>query len=375
MARMLRRSALALGAVVSAAAGGLALWLSGLSGAPPWLRARPAAPPPAEATPRADQGDPRPDQFAPERAVSSPIASYGGELAFPEDEARLVVPPGALSRTAQVEATLLRGRDGNTAIDLRPDGLPLTTPATLELPLPPGRTAEECEIAVYVPAREEWVAERPVAASDDEHVAAAIMHFSLRRVRIRPGMNFPPRPGEARGALLLPSDLDLEFQRFADGAWRPAARDAGGFAELVRLGRAGRADLIASGRLRAVAGPRGGGEVVGEDLRAALLPAGLVDAASGWVRIVRLDPDGAETGFAVVARAVVDPKAPPSAPVRLTRAALEALGLEWGEEFGVAEGDGHPFVRLRVDDQGNAIPYVPLRLEPWRSESRAPGGA
>ena len=372
---MLRRSALALGAVVAAAAGGLALWLSGLNGAPPWLRARPATPAEAEARRPGDEAEPRPDQFAPEQAVSSAIAPYGGEIAFPASEARLVVPAGALSRTAQVEATLLRGRDGGAAIDLRPDGLALTTPATLELPLPPGRTAAECEIAAYVPAREEWVAERSVAPSDEDHVAAAIMHFSLRRVRIRPGMNFPPRPGEARGALLLPSDLDLEFQRFADGAWRPAARDAGGFADLVRLGRAGRADLIASGRLRAVAGPRGAGEVVGDDLRAALLPAGLVDASSGWVRIVRLDQDGAETGFAAVARAIVDPQAPPSAPVRLTRAALEALGLEWGEEFGVAEGDGRPFVRLRIDDQGNAIPYVPLRLEPWRAEPRPPGGA
>jgi hypothetical protein len=315
-----------------------------------------------------------PDVLVPVGQRRRLVDAAGGELAVPGNLGRLTVPSGAIEASTEVTVELLQDDSGGEpVIDLRPDGLRLARPARLELPLPAGVAADEAEIVVFDDTRGGWVPEEiQEVPAERDRIVASIAHFSLRRLRIRPGLAFPFDPRRARGAPLLVSDASNAFEALADGRWQRVQRKTTAYRDLLKAGRIGRHDLIASGRLRAVAG----GDVLADELRLVALPSGAEEARTGWVRVVRLDASGAPTSFATVARVVALEPAPAEASgiVRLSRATLEALGLAWNVDFGTAgatgDGDGDgPGERswIRVGTTAGTAPlaYLPLRIESW----------
>jgi hypothetical protein len=375
-----RSASAALKLGLAALAAGFFVWVFGLQ-ALPHLRIRRAADPApdraATAAPAAAAAPAVRDAAPPEYHVlevrEARVGTAGGSLALPAGQGALDVPPAALDHEQTLRATLLAGPAGELAVDLAPDGLALQRPAALTLAVPAGWTAPETEIAVFDPARAEWITEADQVAGAAA-VTAHIAHFSLRRVRIRPGMNFPFDPRRARGTFFLESDPDQAFEQFAEGRWNPVNRRAPAYRELVKQGRLGRHDLIASGRLRAVAGPERDRQPVSDGLRAVMLDPRAPEARTGWVRLVRLDGQGRETTFSTVARVIAQTEDRPADPARavlpMSRAAMEALGLAWGEDFGTDPTvPDRTWIRIRVAGGASPLPYVPLRVEPWQPDS------
>ncbi|RMG45219.1 MAG: hypothetical protein D6718_08115 [Acidobacteria bacterium] len=332
-------------------------------------------PTPAAAASRGST-EPGPADLEPiDRTSRRVSAERGGELSAPGGLARLRIPPGGLPRDTTV--TIVRYRDHHPAdltgfvYDLRPEGLQLTRPARFEMALPPGVQPEEAEIAVYDPATGAWTAEPAQEPTEDgDGLAARLAHFSLRRIRIRPGMNFPYDPHRGRATFYLESDAGNTFERYIEGRWRAVRRRTRAYRDLMRLQRAGRHELILSGRLRAVTGPRPRPEVFEDERRTVAMPAGVPEARTGWVRVRRLDAAGRPTGQEVVAR--VNDYGPGPEPRRagvivdLSRAAAEALGLVWGRDFGLAE-DNPNLAWIRLDDPatGRRLRYVPVAVEAY----------
>ncbi len=328
------------------------------------------------ATVRGAGGDPDPERFDTVATERATLGTDGGALALPDDHGRLELPPGALAKRTTIGAALMIDDAGHRAIDLTPDGLTFKEPVTLALALPAGHLGAESEIAVYDPDSQAWVAEADQRYDAATHaLVARIAHFSLRRIRVRPGMNFPFDPQRARGSFFLESDPTNSFEKLVDGRWQTVNRKTPAFRELVKLGRLGRHDLIASGRLRAVVGPSGDGEALSDDLRAVLLPPDAPAARTGWVRLVRLDEKGRETPFATIARVVSSSAAADAtaSTIPLSRAAMEALGLAWGRDFGADPADpDQRWVRVRTGNGRETLPYVPLRVEPWSPREGPP---
>ncbi len=333
-----------------------------------------ASPAPASETEQDGTAEPDPDGFTAVATERATLDGAGGALALPDDHGRLELPPNALRKRTTISAALMIDEAGHRAIELGPDGLSFDEPVTLALALPAGHLGAESEIAVYDPEKAAWVAEPDQRFDESTHaLVAKIAHFSLRRVRVRPGMNFPFDPQRARGTFFLESDPTNSFEKLVDGRWQTVNRKTPAYRELVKLGRLGRHDLIASGRLRAVVGPAGDGEALSDDLRAVLLPEGAPAARTGWVRLVRLDEKGRDTRFATIARVVSSPDAADAtaSTVPLSRAAMEALGLAWGRDFGADSADpDQRWVRVRTGNGTQTLPYVPLRIEPWDGEPR-----
>ncbi|MCU0222954.1 MAG: hypothetical protein MUF27_02570 [Acidobacteria bacterium] len=302
-------------------------------------------------------------------------AARGGRVDGPAGAARLALPPGALPEDARVEIARLAEPDplgGGATVDLRPDGLELRTPGRLELPLPAGLAPEQVEIAVFDASRARWEAE-PVQAFDPRRgrLTASIAHFSLRRVRIRPGLNFPYDPRRSGATFLLADDLDQQFERLAEGRWVAVGRRTPEYRALVEAGRSRRHALIAAGRLRAVAGPPQARAIVDDDRVTASLPAGAPEARTGWVRVTALDERGRPTPRTIVAQVVGE--TPPALirsglAVRLSRAAMERLGLVFGRDFGLdREAPDQGWIRYTATADGVAMFQVPVQLEPAES--------
>lgn len=299
-------------------------------------------------------------------------ARTGGRLLGPGGVARLDLPPQALPADGRVEIARLADPatlGGGTAIDLRPDGLALRSPARLEMPLPAGFAPGEVEIAVFNAARARWERE-PLQEYDAarSRLAAAIGHFSLRRVRIRPGMNFPYDPRRSGAVFALADDLDQTFERLVEGRWVPVGQRTPEFQALVEAGRTGRHALIAAGRLRAVVGPPKARAVVDDDRVTASLPAGVPEARTGWVRVTALDARGRPTPRVVIAQVLGE--TPPALvqsglAVRLSRAAMEQLGLVFGQDFGLdRDAPDQRWIRYTAAADGLPMFRVPVQLEP-----------
>jgi hypothetical protein len=301
--------------------------------------------------------------------------------------ASLELPKGTVTRPTLVELVRYqvdhpRSLDAR-AYDLQPDGLSLHRPVRLSMALPLGVQPEEVEIARYDPRSGKWRAEAHQAPHlDDSAVVAELRHFSLRRLRIRPGMDFPRPEGAGRATFFLETDADNTFERYVKGRWQTVSQRSRGYRELLALGRLGRHDLIASGRLRAVTAPRPEARVLDDGAKTVAMPQDAPEARTGWVRVERLDVEGEPTGHRVVAR-VTDVGPPPAQQaagvvVQLSRAAAEALGLRWGQDFGVSEA--RPSLAwLALDDPDRDVPlrYVPVRVRscppPEAHAEAAPG--
>lgn len=335
---------------------------------------RPASAPPRPGAGVADRpaSEPAPADYVAAAESSVRVhAAEGGSLVLPADEGALGLPAGALATDAEIRAVLLRrAGDPAPAVDLQPDGLQLSRPARLELPVPSGFGGDEVEIVVHE-GRRGWVPEGDQSFEPETgRLVARIAHFSLRRVRIRPGMAFADNGHAVRGVFFLESDPANTYERFIDGRWKSVGRQTTAYRDLMKMGRLGRHDLIASGRLRAIAatgaaGPEGAtAERLSDELRVVVLAADAREGASGWVRLVRLDDAGERTAFTTVARVLRD-DAPSAAGgpriARLSRAALEALGFTWDADFGVAAGGERTWVRAG----SSRLAYVPVALEPW----------
>lgn len=317
--------------------------------------------------------DPDPAELLPVDSATATIeARRGGRVPGPGGAAGLALPPGALPADARVEIARLADPEplaGATAVDLRPDGLALRVPARLELPLPAGFAPEQVEIATFDGRRNRWEAE-PVQGFDAFawRLTAQIAHFSFRRVRIRPGLNFPYDPRRSGATFALADDLDQSFEKLVGGRWVPVGRRSAEYRELLETGRAGRHALIAAGRLRAVAGPAHARVVVDDDRVTASLPAGVPEGRTGWVRVTALDGRGRPTPRAIVARVVGE--TPPALvqaglAVRLSRAAMEQLGLDYGVDFGIdREAPDQGWIRYTAAADGVAMFRVPVQLEP-----------
>ncbi len=312
-------------------------------------------------------------------------ARDGGVIEAPGGIGRVSIPPGALAADTEVGIVRFAVHDerdlSGTAIDLLPDGLSLNSPVELSMPLPPGIDPEWAEIAVYDPIDESWSAEIDQGPDPESgRLIARLSHFSLRRVRIRPGMNYPYDPTRGRATFYLESDAGNNFERYFEGRWEPVARRSETYRELMKMGRVRRHDLISAGRLRAVTGGRPRPEIFEDRRRSAAMPSGVPEARSGWVRVTRLDAEGNTTGEQVVVR--VNDYGPGAAPRRagvvidLSRSAMEALGLTWGEDFGLGS-DNPDLAWVRINDQstGRPLRHLPVRVEaydpqPSRSDSR-----
>jgi hypothetical protein len=318
------------------------------------------------------QRDPDPSEMQPVDASGEEIgARRGGRVEGPSGVARLELPPGAMPADARVEIVRLADPDplgGGASVDLRPDGLILRTPARLELPLPAGFAPEQVEIAVFDAARNRWEPE-PRQAFDPAkgRLAAEIAHFSFRRVRIRPGMNFPYDPKRSGATFALADDLGQNLERLVDGRWVAVGRRTPEYRELVEAGRAGRHALIAAGRLRAVAGPSHARAIVDDDRVTVSLPAGVPEARTGWVRVTALDERGRPTPRTIIAQVIGE--TPPELvrsglAVRLSRAAMEQLGLVYGVDFGIdREATDQGWIRYTAAADGVAMFRVPVQLE------------
>ncbi len=190
------------------------------------------------------QRDPDPSELLPVDAAAAEVpALRGGRVAGPSGAARLDLPPGALPADARVEIARLAEPDplgGGASVDLRPEGLRLRTPARLELPVPAGFAPEQLEIAVFDADRQRW---EPEPRQEFDHagvrLVAEIEHFSFRRVRIRPGMNFPYDPKRSGATFALSDDLDQSYEKLVDGRWVAVGRRSTEYRELVQCRDAG----------------------------------------------------------------------------------------------------------------------------------------
>lgn len=304
-------------------------------------------------------------------AVVRASAAAGAVLRLPGGLGQLSIPDGAVARETTFTAVERRGLPPDlVVIDLQPDGLRLQRAARLELAAPLGYALGELEIAAFDPRSGRWLREPHQApGADGLRLVAEITHLSLRRVRIRPGMNFPYDPARVRGTFFLESDPGNVFEKLVAGKWRIVGRHTAAFRDLVKAGRARRSDLIASGRLRAVARADAPGELLSDSLRQVLLPAGAAEARTGWVRVTRLGPKGEKTTFTAVARVIVvdDAAIERDGPViRMSRAVMEALGLTWGVDFGVAEAHSElTTINIARNQGAPALRFVPVALDSW----------
>jgi hypothetical protein len=292
--------------------------------------------------------------------------------------ARLELPPGTVTQPTIVELVRYRvdhpASLDEQAFDLQPDGLTLHRPVRFGVALPLGVQPEEVEIARYDPSSGRWRAEaRQSPTPDGRRVEAELRHFSLRRLRIRPGMSFPRPERAGRATFYLESDAGNTFERYVQGRWRAVGRSSRDYRELMALGRVGRHDLIASGRLRAITAPRPRTEVFDNGRRTVAMPAGAPEARTGWVQIERLDAHGEPTGRRVVARVNdIGPGPGPRAAgvvLDMSRATTEALGLRWGEDFGLSELDPD-LAWMSVEDPatGRSLRYVPVRVRAYEAQ-------
>jgi hypothetical protein len=92
------------------------------------------------------------------------------------------------------------------------------------------------------------------------------------------------------------------------------------------------------------------------------------EARTGWVRVTALDERGRPTPRSIVAQVVGE--TPPALvqsglAVRLSRAAMERLGLAFGRDFGVdREAPDQGWIRYTAAADGVAMFQVPVQLEP-----------
>ncbi len=284
----------------------------------------------------------------------------------------LEVPVGAVESNTEVQISRYIVDHPNDltgfAVDLIPDGLQLRHPATLTMLVPPGCDSGQLEIAVYDIARRTWVGEpSQCTTSDGRALVAQISHFSLRRIRVRPGMRFPSQLPEPRASVKLETDPGSFFERYFEGRWQATPRTSASYRELVAMGRGGRLDLIRSGRLRAIAAPRTGAAAWSDGEVLASLPGGSPLAQTGWVRIDRLDAAGQPTGQSVLAE--VRGNGPnrqaqqAGVEIELSRTALERLGFQTGVDFGVDPQQPERTFMLIPGAPGlKPLNYLPVRL-------------
>ncbi|MFN7966118.1 MAG: hypothetical protein U0V87_10575 [Acidobacteriota bacterium] len=284
----------------------------------------------------------------------------------------LELPPGAVEPGTEVQLSRFIVDHPNDltgfALDLNPDGLQLSHPATLTMTLPPGVDSAQLEIAVYDSRTKAWVGESNQRATvDGRALVAQITHFSLRRIRIRPGMQFPSQLPDPRATVRLESDPGGFFERYVQGRWQAAPRTSASYRELVAMGRNGRLDLIRSGRLRAIAAPHNGAAAWRDGEALASLPPGSPLARTGWVRIERLDGAGQPTGRSILAevRGTGPNRQAQQAgvEVELSRTALEQLGFQNGVDFGVDPAQPErTFMLIPAGPGLKALDYLPIRL-------------
>lgn len=284
----------------------------------------------------------------------------------------LEIPAGAVETNTEVQISRYIVDHPNDltgfAVDLIPDGLQLRRPATLTMLVPPGCDSGQLEIAVYDNARQAWVGEPSQrTTSDGRALVAQISHFSLRRIRVRPGMRFPSQLPEPRASVKLETDPGSFFERYFEGRWQATPRTSASYRELVAMGRGGRLDLIRSGRLRAIAAPRTGAAAWSDGEVLASLPGGSPLAQTGWVRIDRLDAAGQPTGQSVLAE--VRGNGPnrqaqqAGVEIELSRTALERLGFQTGVDFGVDPQQPERTFMLIPGAPGlKPLNYLPVRL-------------
>jgi len=136
------------------------------------------------------------------------------------------------------------------------------------------------------------------------------------------------------------------------------------------MGRMKRKSLIGTGRIRAVTGARPRPEVFRDHRRTVAMPSGAPAARTGWVRLTLLDAAGEPTPRRVVAR-VNDFGPGPTARsagviVDMSRATAEALGLEWGRDFGIS-GTNPDLAWIKFNPPGgeSGNRFVDLRVEPF----------
>lgn len=270
------------------------------------------------------------------------------------------------------------------AVDLRPDGLSFHEPARLALRIPPGFEPRDVQIVVWDRAAREWRPEsRQAPSAEGRELVAQIEHFSLRRLRIRPGMAYPRSADRGRATVAFAADPGRGLERYVAGRWEALERSSERYRELMRSGRMRRHALIASGRLRAVASSPRGRVALNDREPTAALDAEHPAAQTGFVLVRRLDARGGAEGEGVIAR-VVTPGPGRTARragivVALSPAALEALGLVRGVDFGLAGADDDvPWIEV-VDERGQRRHHVPVTVEAAdrpvaASEQPAPGG-
>ncbi len=302
-------------------------------------------------------------------------AAQGGAVTGPGALSRVDVPPGALERDTTIELVRYAVHDPEDAtgfaVDLRPDGLRFRGAVELELRVPPGLDPAAVEIAVFDPGSGTWQPELDQEFDPQRDVLKArIHHFSLRRVRIRPGLSYPYDPARARGTFYMEADAGNTYERYVEERWRAVKHRTKEYRELMSLDRSGRHALIVTGRLRAITGARPRPEIFRDHRRTVAMPAGLAEARTGWVEITRLDGNGAPTPHRVVAR-VNDFGPGPAARrsgvvVDMTRATMEALGLEWERDFGLGRDNPNlAWIRHRPDGSDAPLRYVPIRVEAY----------
>jgi hypothetical protein len=307
-----------------------------------------------------------------ERVQKRVLPDQSARLATRGGGASLELPEGTVTRPTLVELVRYRVDHPRSldarAYDLQPDGLSLHRPVRLSMALPLGVQPNEVEVARYDPRSGRWRAEaRQAPAPDGTAITADLRHFSLRRLRIRPGMDFPRPEGAGRATFFLESDAGNTFERYVEGRWRAVPERTRGYRELMASGRLGRHELIAGGRLRAVSAPRPEPRVLDDGVRTVALPEDAPQARTGWVEVERLDGSGRATGQRVVAR-VTDVGPPPGqraagVVVQLSRATAEALGLTWGEDFGVTDTrPNRAWIALTDPEHDDPLRYVPVRV-------------
>lgn len=353
------------------------VWKNAWVARSPFLNKAKSKPSPLAAAPLPE---PRPEEMVPlDQVVTTVDPLRGGGLSAPHGAAALRIPPGAVNSPTAIALSRLAVEGAADplpqAFDLRPEGLSFERPVTLAIPFPPGADPEAVEIAVFDPQLQKWVPEPSQSAvAESQTIEAALSHFSLRRLRVRPGMNYPFDPGRARAGFLLTSDAEATFERYLEGRWQAVDRKTPAARELLKAGRMGRHALIVSGRLRAVIGPSPANEPLSDSDRAVTVPAASPLAREAWVRVRRLDEEGFPTGRETLARVIGPTPAglvAAGVPVRLSRGALEALGWRWDDDFGLSPGGEDPgWLRARVGPAAERQPFFPVALQ----AARPPGG-
>ncbi len=306
-------------------------------------------------------------------SVSERVTREGGQIALPDKAFSVTIPPEALEKEENLTLSCMSALDeyGNhldTIYKCEPEGLEFKKPVEMNFSLPFDVDPEIIEVVYLDTNTQKWIREEiQQIYSDSQKIVSKSTRFSSRRIRVIPGKEKRGLNNCGRATFYLESDAGNNYEELVNGQWRYIRRRSRRYREVMRMHRSGRQELIKAGLLRSITGARPRIAVFRNDTSSAAMPPNSPEAKTGWVRIIRLDHHSQPTGQEVIAR--VNDYGPGlqarkcGVIIDLSFAAIEKLGLTWGEDFGVT-GYKNNIAFLKVkNEKGKISRYLRVKVE------------